>query len=421
MILEKLKSAISNEYSIDFISDAILTVATYSGFSVAMWKLPHTKLINLIVSFDDKAEGKPTQSSLPKATGFIVNPFYSDKGGRVFIKDDFRVTIENGNYTFYVDSNVTQEKLSIFIDSLLLLLQSSKKDVMYHTKRLEENSTCDDKQAFISFVKKGIEKINLGDLTKIIAARTSTLDIKQSFSPVGAYQSLCESYPNTFVCLVSHEITGTWLGASPELLFQVDHNNIARTVSLAGTKRKSNSCLNLGNVCSLDNQTDCWSNKEINEQALVTEFIKNIFEQRGVSIHQVSSPKVYSVGSICHLKTDFNINLNIENNSNLDFNALIMDLHPTSAICGMPKRTALDFTREHEGFDRALYGGFLGPINYDNEIDLFVNIRCMQILDNKVIVYAGSGITHNSDPEIEWEETNLKCEMISNTVRGYVQ
>jgi isochorismate synthase len=413
MILKYLKETAINKYSAAHITDAILTVATSLGFSVALWKLPDTGSITLIVSFNDRIN--PCPESLPKSRGFIVNPFYAHQGGRLFINEDFKMESDCSDCLFFVDRNADQNKFSLFSDALLAMLSSSSMDIRYHAGKWDENSTCDDKQAFMSFVTKGKEKINLGILTKVIAARTCTLEIHQPFSPAAAFRSLCAAYPNTFVCMVSHESSGTWLAASPELLLQLDHNNMAHTVSLAGTKRKSATCMGL-NGCQ---DSECWTDKEINEQVLVTEFIKDVFIKSGGSIAPTFSPKVYTVGNICHLKTEMNINLHIEDH--FDFDALIMNLHPTPAICGMPKQTALEFTRVNESFDRALYGGFLGPVNYQHKINFFVNIRCMQLLDNKVIVYAGAGITHDSDPESEWEETKLKCEMISEVIRCFLQ
>ena len=85
-------------------------------------------------------------------------------------------------------------------------------------------------------------------------------------------------------------------------------------------------------------------------------------------------------------------------------------LHPTSAVCGMPKAPATQFLLAHENFDRSFFSGFLGPVNMFEETHLFVNIRCMQLFDKEAILYAGAGVTAFSDVEKEWEETHLKCQ-----------
>jgi isochorismate synthase len=68
---------------------------------------------------------------------------------------------------------------------------------------------------------------------------------------------------------------------------------------------------------------------------------------------------------------------------------------------------------ENENYDRTFYSGFLGELNSgvttdSVSSDLFVNLRCMQISDQKAYLYMGCGITKDSIPEKEWEESSNK-------------
>jgi len=96
-------------------------------------------------------------------------------------------------------------------------------------------------------------------------------------------------------------------------------------------------------------------------------------------------------------------------------------LHPTPAVCGLPKKITKDFILNNEGYNREYYSGFLGEINKDfvskeNNTDLFVNLRCMQITDNKAFIYVGGGITKDSIPENEWKETVNKSMTIKKVL-----
>ncbi|MEM6517510.1 MAG: chorismate-binding protein, partial [Bacteroidota bacterium] len=105
-------------------------------------------------------------------------------------------------------------------------------------------------------------------------------------------------------------------------------------------------------------------------------------------------------------------------------------LHPTPAVCGFPKLDAKQFILENENYNRQYYTGFLGELNFKNrrtrntnrrnvensaygsfrlESDLFVNLRCMQIIKNEAHIYVGGGVTRDSTPEKEWEETTNKA------------
>ncbi|MDZ7613679.1 MAG: chorismate-binding protein [Flavobacteriaceae bacterium] len=80
----------------------------------------------------------------------------------------------------------------------------------------------------------------------------------------------------------------------------------------------------------------------------------------------------------------------------------------------MPKETARNFIMEHEGYDRSFYTGFLGEINLNSgdeksaSTHLFVNLRCMELFEDKAVIFVGGGITSDSIKEKEWEETVAK-------------
>ena len=97
-------------------------------------------------------------------------------------------------------------------------------------------------------------------------------------------------------------------------------------------------------------------------------------------------------------------------------NQMLELLHPTSAVCGMPKDKATTLIDELESHDRKLFAGFLGSINVQQETQLYVNLRCAEIGKNGALLYAGAGITEDSISENEWNETTIKCLTIGRLV-----
>ena len=96
------------------------------------------------------------------------------------------------------------------------------------------------------------------------------------------------------------------------------------------------------------------------------------FEEKG--------PRTTKAANLLHLKTEFKVDLKSVNFPNLG--GVMLDLlHPTSAICGMPKEESMAFNLAHEKHDRKLFCGFLGPVNIENETHLFVNLRCAELSD----------------------------------------
>ena len=108
-----------------------------------------------------------------------------------------------------------------------------------------------------------------------------------------------------------------------------------------------------------------------------------------------------------HLKTEYEVDMQVANFPQLG-SVMLKLLHPTSAVCGMPLDNALEFLKENEGYQRQFYSGYLGPVNINKESHIFVNLRCMQLFAEKIKLYAGAGVTADSNPDQEWIETEMK-------------
>jgi isochorismate synthase len=174
-----------------------------------------------------------------------------------------------------------------------------------------------------------------------------------------------------------------------------------------------------------------WEQKELQEQQIVTDYITHTIEPF-VNHIVLSEVETVKAGNLVHLRTMISANLNTKK-SNLV--SIISALHPTPAVCGMPKKEAMEFILKNESHNREFYSGFLGELNYEitlapksskrnienraysiskKSTRLYVNLRCMQIKDNCAIVYVGGGITKSSDSMKEWEETVAKSKVIKS-------
>ncbi|MEW5960612.1 MAG: chorismate-binding protein, partial [Chloroflexota bacterium] len=253
---------------------------------------------------------------------------------------------------------------------------------------------------------EAISYIRATGIKKIVTSRATETPLPPHFEPVTAFELLCRRYPHAFVSLVSIPTIGTWLGASPELLLSLSEQKLC-TVALAGTQAYSPGAP-LAAVA--------WGMKEIEEQALVSDYIREFFQQLALSDVAEDGPRTVSAGNVAHLQTSFEIKLDPDRLLHLA-NQILNRLHPTSAVCGMPKKEALSFILEKENYNRSFYSGFLGPIHLPHQSQLFVNLRCMQLKRDGAVLYVGAGITQDSVPESEWEETILK----SNTLLAILQ
>jgi isochorismate synthase len=198
--------------------------------------------------------------------------------------------------------------------------------------------------------------------------------------------------------------------ATPEILVEQNEEGIFRTISLAGTQ----SGVDLDGLPISPSQAR-WSQKEIEEQAFVSRYIIDCFKKIRLREYTEIGPKTISTGNLLHLKTEY-----IVDTKAMDFPQLpglmLGLLHPTSAVCGTPKQEAIDFISATEKHSRSMYSGYLGPVNLMNATYLFVNLRTVEIKENHAVYYAGCGITEDSDPEKEWQETQMKCQTLQRVL-----
>jgi isochorismate synthase EntC len=95
---------------------------------------------------------------------------------------------------------------------------------------------------------------------------------------------------------------------------------------------------------------------------------------------------------------------------------LVERLHPTPAVAGAPGDLALAFLREHEPVDRGWYAGVVGWMDADGNGDFVVGIRSAFLEERRTLLFAGAGIVAGSNPDAEWEETELKLSMMREAI-----
>ncbi len=251
------------------------------------------------------------------------------------------------------------------------------------------------KSDYLRNVQQAISEIKRTSLSKVIISRLLPAERKEE-SIGELYMQLRKMTPNAFVYLVNLPQAGLWMGATPEALLQ-SHGKMMETVALAGTQPRR-SDLNYS-----------WYTKDIEEQAFVSRYTLDVFYRFGIHRYTTKGPETMESGSVAHLKTSFRFSAQKVDSRLGNF---IAELHPTPAVCGLPKEKADRFIAKAEKHDRRYYTGFLGPWRMNKCVRLFVNLRCMEVTDTRYFLYAGAGITSKSVPEDEWTETNNKAQTL---------
>jgi isochorismate synthase len=385
--------------------------ASSEQLAIALWQLPGQTRKHLILDFSERPlQTKIDLEELPG--GFAFSPFLNESGTQtLFLKADVHLSFDSDDILsreevtqalalVVGDSAEKQSKKEAVISKLEQSHIRIDSPVSIRSQAFQEVDPDTERQHFLQMVEKAIEAIRRGDFQKVALSRSREVNLPTDFDVVRTFKKMCMNYPNAFVSLVSVPGFGVWMGASPEILISQDAEGTFRTVSLAGTQ-----------AAHPDTRVKeaHWTHKEIEEQALVSRYIVNCFKKIRLREYDEEGPKTVVAGNLMHLRTDFKVDTQAVGFPQLG-TVMLELLHPTSAVCGMPKAAALDFILKNETHNRQFYSGYLGPVNLQQETHLFVNLRCMQLREHAAVLYAGAGVTAESVPEKEWLETNMKCQ-----------
>ena len=241
-----------------------------------------------------------------------------------------------------------------------------------------------------------------GTFRKIVLARCVDEVSSDAIPPLQLFHRACMLYPRMFIALVSTAKSGCWLTATPEIILE-GKEEIWRTIALAGTMRLE------GEHLAGEGEKVTWSTKNIQEQRIVATYITECLEQFTGEFHE-EGPRTVRAANLVHLRSDFTFSLP----DNQHLGDLLHALHPTPAVCGLPKRETFEFIIHNEHTPRRYYSGFMGMLDPEDEMHLYVSLRCMNIEDNRYHLYAGGGLLKDSQEEQEWQETEAKLETMRN-------
>lgn len=252
----------------------------------------------------------------------------------------------------------------------------------------------EEKEDYTEKLQEVIDFIKQNSLSKLVISRRKLLHFEgREINFVQTFLNLKKTYPNAFAYFFAKD-GECWIGAFSELLGKFNKQTSEfETMALAGTLHVA----------------EDWTSKEIDEQQPVTEFISDILKRFGNDVFK-SETYDHISGNIKHLRTDFKLKIAAES-----LDELISELHPTPAVCGIPKEICIPVIEKFEDSPRKFYAGYI-KVETSETIQYFVNLRCAEIFSDAALIYVGGGITADSIPEKEWRETELKSQAIANNL-----
>jgi len=252
-------------------------------------------------------------------------------------------------------------------------------------------------------VARALEMLERGPIEKIVLARTLELVFQAPVDVPALIATVARRNPTSFAFSLPFERDGvrhTFVGASPELLIRKTGMTVA-TNPLAGSIRR-------GATPEEDEKnarTLMDSAKDLHEHEIVIAAVRQALEPFCSELNIPASPSLIKTPTLWHLSTAISGQLNSPTVSSLE---LALALHPTPAVCGHPTSDAFQAIGAIEPFERGLYAGFVGWNDGNGDGEWAVTIRCAEIREQWVRLYAGAGIVKGSQPKAERAETEAK-------------
>lgn len=324
--------------------------------SIALYRLPFSDEFTVVVQDRRKATSE--------TDGFVMMPFAESEVHPTVVISPDRVI----NCKFRVEDN------------------------LYHTEKEIENVVLPD-ECYNSAFEKFSKALNDGIFEKLVLSRCEKIPF-ENVDAFGSFLKACAAYPRMMVYLAKTPATGIWLGCTPEILLSGEKSHY-RTVALAGTMPAADK----------DIRDLAWSEKNKEEQAVVASYIRSRLNALA-SVIEEEGPYTSKAGNLVHLKSEFHFSPK----PSCSLGDIISSLHPTPAVCGLPKDEALAFILKNEGYDRSYYSGIVGMLDSLGTTNLYVNLRCANFSEG--IAYAGGGLLRQSDVQSEWNETEEKLKTI---------
>lgn len=359
---------------------------TKSSFSFALYRLPWTDEPILVLQDDIKPETLCKLEDLNEKEGFVLAPFVPTANRPV--------VLIHTDYTETGWGNIGKA-LELFRKNHPGQWTAAEESVNCPVPPLYDKGNV--KSKYTSTFGRFIAPLHDKTYSKLVLSRCATQALAKDFSPIHAFVKACNAYPRMMISLCHTPVTGTWIGSTPEIILS-GHDTQWSTVALAGTMAIEN-----------DKIPTRWNEKNREEQAYVSEYLRSVIQQFGTNITE-KGPYTARAGQLVHLKTDFHFKL--QDASRLG--DILKMIHPTPAVCGIPKADTYHFICKEEGYDRLYYSGIIGRLNPEAETQLYVNLRCMHINRLTATLFAGSGILASSTAESEWKETCEKMKTMQD-------
>jgi anthranilate synthase component 1 len=277
---------------------------------------------------------------------------------------------------------------------------------------LEEIEVSLSRPEYESAVRSAKEAIAAGEAIQIVVARRQTFERPivggERLDAVSLYRSLRRVNPSPYLFFVRMP-EFTVVGASPELLVRVEGDRMT-THPIAGTRPRGATPAE-DDALAYSLQRDP---KERSEHVMLVDLGRNDLGRvaRAGTVAVTKYMEVERYSHVLHLVSNVEARLKPE----CDALDALRSIFPAGTLSGAPKVRAMQLIAEAEGERRGLYGGAVGYLGYDGNLDTAITIRSAVLSEDRIHLTVGAGIVAGSVPETEFEETEHKAGAVRRAI-----
>ena len=340
------------------------------------------KRISDLPSKESKFKKHMPEIFLVKAEKLVVYDNFKNSAQVVFNADPSKHSYE------VVQERINEMKASFSSSSNLEELKFKEPKGFMH---FESNFK---KEEYLDAVSKIKNYIKEGDVFQVVLAQD--FYSKFDLNPFHLYRAIRELNPSPYMYYLDLEECQV-VGSSPEILVRLENTQLTLR-PIAGTRKRGKD-----KEEDKQNEEDLLNDpKELAEHLMLIDLGRNDVGR----VSEIGSVKVTDKMVIEKYSHVMHIVSNVEGtlSKDLDYLDALKASLPAGTLSGAPKIRAMEIINELEPSSRGIYGGAIGYISWNGNIDTAIAIRTAVIKDNKIHVGAGAGIVADSVPENEWLE-----------------
>ncbi|WP_027964378.1 isochorismate synthase [Halalkalibacillus halophilus] len=326
-----------------------------------------------------------------------------------FVLPEFLLTLDGDDCYLTFNANMNKEtdinKLKQKVEDILPSQSKQTLSPMPKRNRIVDELTYKQWEGIVNHAVRNIQD---GMLDKVVLARKIDVEFNHELPIEVILDALEKKQANSYV--FSFEIgDDVFVGASPERLVQVNNRSLY-SACLAGSIRRGSDSVEDDLLAS----ELLHDEKNLQEHAYVVDTIRSSIEASCEKVHIPKEPVIRALQSIQHLYTPVYAELN----ERTTLFQIVEQLHPTPALGGEPKGSAMKFIKSQEPMERGWYAAPVGWIDSNGDGEFAVAIRSALIQHDTATLFAGCGIVEDSDPQSEYEETDLKLKTMLSALGG---